>query len=596
MLQFKKNTPEEISLVLASAISSNDFLAVEILLNAGAFITQKNKVGKTPIQQAAEAGNWPMVECIVNHARDTASEKMKEDKDELIFLLLLELCREYNNLDTLDQLIRAKKNGRAISAVVTTNVWTWAVNQTVGSRSSDNKYQVELNNALSLVTFGKQELLAIKLFDKGARYYAKDPALHFAFQNNFHALLAKIAPGLTRLEYTINLNDVVAVEILLKAGASITQKNKAGEPPIQQAAVDKNWRIVESIIEHGQGNSTQDEAAFGCALLVAAANKKEALAIKLFNKGARLTWSYPNDRNTPIHFAVQNHLHTLLEKLVTKPESLIQINKLEQTPLELAISLGDVLAVEILLTAGASVTQKNKAGKTPAQQGAEAKNWNMVKCIVQHGQGNDAEDSAEFGSATLTMTKALDQESKFSKLIASLCVNQANNSMVEIDRKQHRNVDLFKLTIYILQQTDNSWLGALNKELKKDPYDYLKKSNSQLGVFNTKKTSKAYAAFEAILSKKSILNLVEMKLEQARKNNSSIDYATLSSDISQLRENHEFIDTTLVFNSNPEELLKQLHEEMNKLALKYNSMATAFDVESPLFSVAASLTQLSKTF
>ncbi len=323
---------------LSTAIAESNLELVENLLKGGASITGRNAQGKTPIQQAAYANNWPMVQCILKHG--------------------------------------------------------------TGNDSQDN---AEFGYALMRAAANRQEELALALLDKGANpenwHSGGDRTIHFAIQNNLVRLLSKLVVtpenretknkfGLTPLELAIQRNNKDAVEILLKAGASITGKNARGETPIRQAAAANNWLMVQCILEHGTGNDSQDNAEFGYALMRAAANGQEELALALLDKGANPENSHSGGDST-IHFAIQNNLVSLLSELVLTPENRETKNKFGLTPLELAIHCNNITAVEILLKAGASITSKNAQGETPIEQAAKAKHWSIAECIAKRITGSD---------------------------------------------------------------------------------------------------------------------------------------------------------------------------------------------------------------
>lgn len=138
------------------------------------------------------------------------------------------------------------------------------------------------------------------------------------------------------------------VELLIERGADLTCQNKDKKTPIQLAADNGYWDIVE-LIAKSKKERTDKKANYGSALHKAAkANELEAVEV-LLQAGADFTWRNNDTLDYAIHEAVLNGNPKMLELLLDHGADFADENNEGKTALMLAAESGFTEAVEIFM-------------------------------------------------------------------------------------------------------------------------------------------------------------------------------------------------------------------------------------------------------
>ncbi len=172
-------------------------------------------------------------------------------------------------------------------------------------------------------------------------------------------------------------------ERLLKAGASVEQRNEFGHTPLFTAAENNALGVAGLLLENGanvnaqaSGSSTAIFNDMRTPLFEAVIFGYKDMAELLLKHGADVNASTIMGQ-TPLFYAVINESPDMVEFLIDKGANVNAVDSTGNTPLhELAMTFPDEwkqsTEAKILLQHGADPTLKNLEGLTPEQAGTKS--------------------------------------------------------------------------------------------------------------------------------------------------------------------------------------------------------------------------------
>ncbi|XP_060597274.1 uncharacterized protein LOC132751156 isoform X2 [Ruditapes philippinarum] len=189
--------------------------------------------------------------------------------------------------------------------------------------------------------------------------------------------MASQARGLQLLDKIEN-HDIEGVKQILSRDTDLKVDRK-GDTPIHLAARKGYFDIIEILIKKGCNVNQKNQNGFA-ALHYAARDGRMDIVNFLLKSGAD-----PNIKNkdgdAPIHELVKYQPMDTIEEMITLGMNVNLQNKLGRTPLHIAVANGRFDAVETLLTCGARSDIKDKNGRTPADS---CKDPQLVKMMNLH--------------------------------------------------------------------------------------------------------------------------------------------------------------------------------------------------------------------
>lgn len=114
----------------------------------------------------------------------------------------------------------------------------------------------------------------------------------------------KRALGMLLLHYVYSMRYMSDAEFLLEMGADLSVVNRRGETAIVDAARYQNWELVLLIAQ--RKTDLEDNAKFGCALILALAEMRMDVVIRLLEAGAKPPTSFEVEQAVLIRLIVQN--------------------------------------------------------------------------------------------------------------------------------------------------------------------------------------------------------------------------------------------------------------------------------------------------
>jgi len=218
----KNNTKSE---KLFDAIKNNKLEELSLLLEAKADQSIKNKDGNTPIRFAALSNKWSCVTKLAEFLDDKPSDLLSDYGSALLLAV-------WNDQDPLAKLLISK-----------------------GAELEERHFEVDGYNVLH-TAIEKENIPIIKLLLENK-----------ANPSRTTKITTKNQEEVKPLELAIKKNQHKTVELLLKAGADQSIKNKDGYTPIRVAANQHQWDCVTKLAEDIEEETNPLAKDYGNALL-----------------------------------------------------------------------------------------------------------------------------------------------------------------------------------------------------------------------------------------------------------------------------------------------------------------------------------------
>lgn len=181
----------------------------------------------------------------------------------------------------------------------------------------------------------------------------------------------------TYLSLAAEHNDLDMAQRLLAKGADPNIPRDHLYTPIELAAKNGNVEMVKLLLAHGADMYSKDN--YGNTAVATAAATSEDVAILFLDRGAD-----PN-HGSLLASAVLGKKHALLRKLIEKG---VNVNTSEANDiyshLGWAVSKNDVIAVEMLLSAGANPCLRGSSGTRPNDLARRLKRPDLLAVLEKH--------------------------------------------------------------------------------------------------------------------------------------------------------------------------------------------------------------------
>jgi ankyrin repeat protein len=337
---------------LLNAAGAGDVTAVKLLLNKGANIEAKDKLGNTALMMAAFCGKADVVKLLLDKgANIEATDKYGNTalisaaalgKADVVELLLdkganIEAKDNYGYTALIQAITRAPANADMVKLLL------------------DKGANIEAKNEfghtalIQAVTGAHANADVVKLLlDKGANIEAKDKY-----------------NGITVLHRAIlDSVDQVIAKLLLDKGANIEAKDKNGDTALIQAVTYGKADMVKLLLDKGANIEAKGE--FGdTALIQAVAYEKSDVVKLLLDKGANIE-AKDEDGDTALIQAVAYGKADMVKLLLDKGANIEAKGEYGYTALIQAITRAPANAdmVKLLLDKGANIEAKDEDGDT----------------------------------------------------------------------------------------------------------------------------------------------------------------------------------------------------------------------------------------
>ncbi|KAK7074366.1 hypothetical protein SK128_009451 [Halocaridina rubra] len=364
--------------------------------NTADSINASNNMRKTPLHFAAHTGHLRISEMLL----DAGAVITAKDKDGYTPLHVAIAAEKEDIVRKLMQFIKNRKEN---------------LHSLLNARNKIQKTPLHF-----AVHTGNMAILKL-LLDAGANIFAKDAdgftPLHVAIAVEKDAVVQELLEvnkyrnhnitdiinatnkiRKTPLHFAAHTGHIGIFKRLVDAGSNITAKDEDGFTPLHVAANVGNEKIIQELLETKEYNEmiNAEDNKRRTPLHYAAHMGHSAILISLLNAGADVN-AKDKSGNTPLHDAVvagKDHIIQELQKYVEQRKGelvkfLNATNEKNATPLHIAACIGDVKIFRILMNAGANIRAKDKDGDTPLHVGIAFGKYGIFKEILRYIESNN---------------------------------------------------------------------------------------------------------------------------------------------------------------------------------------------------------------
>jgi ankyrin repeat protein len=249
---------------LHTAIESENFKAVELLLNNGAEFLRIQETVDTPLHSAASKGNLEIFKLLYQHSKGSFSTPNENGDSPL------HLAARYGHTEILKYINEtSKKNGLSLQDAFSCN------------SSDEDPVTLAIQN-------GHLEALKV-LINLVDHAYLNNPINEMG---DLHIHLAA------------KYGTPEMIDFFITNGLNFHSKNNAGKTALQEAVANGKTEMVKNLVEKGFQLDVYDNTG-GSLLHLAAKNGNAELAQYLIKKGCNLN-AVDKYGNTPLHIAAVN--------------------------------------------------------------------------------------------------------------------------------------------------------------------------------------------------------------------------------------------------------------------------------------------------
>jgi ankyrin repeat protein len=177
---------------------------------------------------------------------------------------------------------------------------------------------------------------------------------------------------LSPLTYAVKTKQKDLIELMLKKGGKINDKDPGGMTPLERSVVSGDEEMASFLINLGAKIYTPSDGMRAIRLALQSNRKELALSLLKKAKEQGVDLKAPDSSGTPLmHAAVRANSQDIMEFLLASGCALNESDSYGFTTLEIAIELGKSDAVDYLIEKGVSL-EKNSLGRDPIQFAIDA--------------------------------------------------------------------------------------------------------------------------------------------------------------------------------------------------------------------------------
>ena len=201
------------------------------------------------------------------------------------------------------------------------------------------------------------------------------------------------------------------VDLLIKLGVSINEKNSHGDTPLHLAVQFKNSETVEKLIFEGALINIENKIKMS-PLHLAASIGDEHIISMLLDHGARINACDENGMH-PIHYAVKSGKKTVIRTLLDCGASLVECDYRKNNVLHHACENGDDDLVVYILRHTMIIDSRNIYGQTPLHLAAINCSIKGINALIQAGSNLELKDSNQMTPYKLALSNSKEENANF---------------------------------------------------------------------------------------------------------------------------------------------------------------------------------------
>lgn len=254
----------------------------------------------------------------------------------------------------------------------------------IGDQKSENITEAVLKNDCSYVINYFESGKDINILDK-----KKENLLHKAARNDNYEV----------------------VDLLIKLGVPLNEKNSHGDTPLHLAVQFKNSETVEKLIFEGALINVENNTKI-FPLHLAASIGDEHIINMLLEHGAKINACDENGMH-PIHYAVKSGKKTVIRTLLDCGASLVECDYRKNNVLHHACECGNDDLVVYILRHTMLIDMKNIYGQTPLHLAAINCSTKGINALIQAGSNLELKDSNQMTPYKLALSNSKEENANF---------------------------------------------------------------------------------------------------------------------------------------------------------------------------------------
>jgi ankyrin repeat protein len=340
---------------------------VRLLLEYKPNVNAADDSGFTPLLNAAENGELPLVEALVQHGADLAARNKANNgafalaagsTNRMLLEWLAEKLPVLDPKDKVAALQAACGHGRLASV-------RWLLQKGVPAAVTNS-----LGTPLHFASMGPDMIARVRQ-GKQSQWPDGETGPEEDYVQIVSLLLTNGAEvdavgyeGRTPLHEACTGGCLPTAKLLLRHRANVRARTDLGKTPLHQSAAFGNYRLVELLLANGADLEARDN--YGFTPLREAASTGNLTSLKaLLAHDAKVTVYDRRYGATPLHWAAMSTNVSVVAALLDAKANINARDMGQRTPLHQAASLGREPIVRLLLERGAKVSVMDAAGDTP---------------------------------------------------------------------------------------------------------------------------------------------------------------------------------------------------------------------------------------
>ncbi|XP_044147494.1 ankyrin repeat domain-containing protein 50-like [Bufo gargarizans] len=394
--------------LLAAAAQAGDLDAVKLMLSRGASLEVTDEDGQTPLGLAAHQGHLPVVELLLEHGA-------QHDHSDSRGWTALRAAAWGGHTEVVESLLAfgaqpdiSGPDGRTALRAAAWGGHEGPVKALVRAGAEIDHADVEGRTPLMAAAYMSHFTVAELLLESGANVNACDlegrSALAVAClcipTGQRHPQLVSVLlergadpqledkEGLTPLLVAAYEGQDEVAELLLEAGADPDRPGKDQMTPLLAAASGGHAETVRVLLLWGASTDVTDQEGRSALLLAAAAARGEEAVRVLLHRGLNeihqdhLGW-------TALHWAASEGRRAVCRTLIDGGAKLGLRNREGYTPLLLAAEEGHTGCIELLINRGSPIDQRGRDGMTALCFAALSGHKATVELLLRKGADPD---------------------------------------------------------------------------------------------------------------------------------------------------------------------------------------------------------------
>jgi len=381
--------------ILHLVAEKGDIIFYNTLASMNPDLNIKNSAGKTPLFLSIEKGKLQFAKLIIEQ-KEKLNYKIKDNQGMSLLHYLASAkggAALLSMLEVYPQWVSEKDmSGRtplalAVHANLTDNAAFFIKN------GADPKESDWLGSKLVITAYEKSNAMMNLLLTNGADPTAANPdgktLFYLSIEKNdiptFKLLVAqkgdlnkKYMGGMLPLNHAITKGRTEIIQFLISSDADLNLKDDAGNTPLVAAVTKTDYRTASLLLKgnaKGIADANIKNPNGKSVLLLSYEKNRSDIFDILLGAGASSAEKFDNG-NTLLHMSASGNRIAFINSLIKNKAELNTLNIDSKTAVMLASEKGYSNAVKVLITGGADIKIKDKAGESA-----------LYKCIKTGGQG-----------------------------------------------------------------------------------------------------------------------------------------------------------------------------------------------------------------